>query len=250
LRRTAARSRIVDVTRLFKLALAAVFLLTLAAPPAGAQGDDLSGLGWAVLVGSVAIVLVLVAGATVLGVGLDYVIPDAPFKLAEENVNILLSAGRVRVSAEYVFQNDGDKDKVFALRYPFGRGRGVGPAKDVTVKDPAGAEIPFERKNKSMNFDVTVPAKTKTTVAVTYEQPVSGTHFTYFLGKDRFWGLDGAFTTFSVTAPAAFGTVTSTYPLKRVSAEAGATGYVFVRDDFYPQMNFALTWEKAAAGEP
>lgn len=237
------------MTRLLKLALAAVLLLTLAAPPAGAQ-DDLSGLGWAVLVGSVAIVLVLVAGATVLGVGLDYVIPDAPFKLAEENVNILLSAGRVRVSAEYVFQNDGDKDKVFALRYPFGRGRGVGPAEDVTVKDAAGAEIPFERKNKSMNFDVTVPAKSQTTVAVTYEQPVSGTAFTYLLGKERFWGLGGAFTTFSVTAPTAFGAVTATYPLKKVSAEAGANGYVMVRDDFYPQMNFALTWEKAAAPAP
>ncbi len=69
--------------RVLKLGLAAVLLSTLAAPPAGAQNDDLSGLGWALLVGSVAIVLVITAAATVLGVGLDYVVPDAPFKLAE-----------------------------------------------------------------------------------------------------------------------------------------------------------------------
>jgi hypothetical protein len=238
------------VIRFFKLGLAVVLSLTLAAPLAGAQSDDLSGLGWAVLIGSVAFVLVFTAAGTVLGVGLDYVVPDAPFKLAEENVDIHLSAGQLSVSAEYVFQNDAEKDKKLELSYPFGRGWGVGPAANAAVTDGAGAEISFAWKKKNITFGVTVPAKSRATVVVKYEQPVSGTTFTYLLGKDRFWGFAGAHTAFTVTAPAAFGDVSSSYPLKKVSAKGDAAGYVFVRDDFYPQMNFTITWENAPEATP
>lgn len=193
----------------------------------------------------------LVFGITSLaGVGLDYFVPDAPFKLAEENVDIFLSAGRVSVSAEYVFENYAEEDKKLALTYPFGRGRGVGPAAKVTVTEGAGAEIPFAWKKKNITFDVTVPAKSRASVFVKYEQPASGTIFTYPLGKDRFWGFAGAHTAFTVTAAAAFGDVSSSYPLKKVSAKGDAAGYVFVRDDFYPQMNFTITWENAPAATP
>lgn len=235
---------------IFKIGLIVVLLFTLAAPPAGAQGDDLSGLGWAILVGSVALVLAITAAATLLGVGLDYVVPDAPFRLAEENVDIHLSAGRVRVSAEYVFQNDADEEKTLELRYPFGRGWGVEPAANVAVTDGAGAEIPLAWKKKEITFGVTVSAKSRANVVVKYEQPVSGKTFTYPLGKDRFWGFAGAHTAFTVTAPPAFGDISSSYPLKKVSAKGDAAGYVFVRDDFYPQMNFTITWEKSPPATP
>lgn len=133
---------------------------------------------------------------------------------------------------------------------PFGRGWGVGPAANAAVTDGAGAEIPFARKKKNITFDVTVPAKGRASVVVKYEQPVSGTTFTYLLGKDRFWGFAGAHTAFTVTAPAAFGDVSSSYPLKKVSAKGDDAGYVFVRDDFYPQMNFTITWENAPEATP
>ena len=236
------------LARVLKLGLAAVLLSTLAAP--SAQGDGLSSLGLIIVIGSAAFVLVVTAAVTYAGVGLDYVIPDAPFKLAEENVDIFLSADRVSVSAEYVFQNDGKKDKELELSYPFGKGRGVGPAEDVAVTDGAGTEIPFERKNKNINFGFTVPAGSRTEVVVKYEQPVSGTTFTYLLGKDRFWGFGGAFTTFTVTAPAALGKVDSVYRLDKVAEDGDNTSYVYVRDKFYPTKNFTITWKKAAPATP
>jgi len=237
------------LARVLKLGLAAVLLSTLAAP-SSAHGDGLSSLGLIIVIGSAAFVLVVTAAVTYAAVGLDYVIPDAPFKLAEENVDIFLPPDRVSVSAEYVFQNDADKDKELELSYPFGGGRGVGPAEGVTVTDGAGAETPFAWKNKNITFGVTVPARSRASVVVTYEQPVSGTTFTYLLGKDRFWGLGGAFTTFTVTAPAAAGKVGSVYGLKKVAEDGDKTSYVYVRDKFYPTKNFTITWKKAAPATP
>jgi hypothetical protein len=238
------------VNRLFKLALAVVLSVTLTAPPAAAQGDSMEGFGWYLLVGSVAIVLVVVVVAAYAGYGFSFLIPDAPFKLAEESVDINISADRVRVSATYVFQNDGDREKTLELAYPFGQGRGVGPAEKVTVTDGAGDEIPFTWKKKKITFAVAAAAAAETKVLVKYEQPVTGTIFKYLLGKDRFWGYGGAFTTVTVTAPVAFGNISASYPLESVAAPEDAVGYVFVRDDFYPDMNFTLRWKRPPAEDP
>jgi hypothetical protein len=164
--------------------------------------------------------------------------------LAEETVEIDISADRVSVSATYVFQNDGGREKTLELAYPFGQGRGLGPAENVTVADGDGDEIDFERKKKKIEFDVHTPASGETKVRVAYEQPTTGTTFTYLLGQDRFWGLGGAFTTFTVTAPTAFGRIDCNYPLEQVSDDGEAAGYVFARDDFYPQMNFSINWKR------
>jgi hypothetical protein len=238
--------------RIFKLTLAAVLLTTLAAAPAGAQGDDPGAGTWFLYFAVVAGAFVLVvAGAVILaGTGLDHVIPDAPFKLAEESVDISLSAGRAEVSAEYVFRNDGKKDKELSLNYPFGEGRGVGPAEDVMVTDGAGAEVPFEWKGKNIIIEITVPAKSEAALVVKYGQPLSGTAFTYLLGKDRFWRLGGAFTTFTVKADAALGEIDSVYGLKKVAGEEGCTSYVYVHDEFFPDNSFTLSWKETPPAAP
>jgi hypothetical protein len=241
LRRTAARSRIVDVTRLFKLALAAVFLLTFAAPPAGAQGDD-GRWGW-YFFGIIALgVAAFFGGTALIAIGLDRAVPDPAVALAEEHVKINLTPGGVRVSTECVFQNDAEEQKTVKLTYPFGKGRGVGAAENVAVTDGAGAKTPFTQKRGSIKFGLAVPAQSRAEVIIDYDQPASGTTFIYLLGKDRRWGRGGAYTTFLVTAPAAFGEVTSVYPLDKVAERDGYVSYVYTNDEFYPQTNFAITW--------
>ncbi len=232
--------------RVLKLGLAVVLSLTLTAPPAAAQGD---GWGWSFGVGTtVAIALVVVVVAAYLGYGFSFLIRDAPFRLAEEAVDINISADRVSVSAAYVLRNDGDQDETLALAYPFGEGRGVGPAENVALADGAGKEIPFAWEGDKVTFEVSIPRKNYAQVFVSYEQPVSGTAFTYLLGKDRFWGLPGADTTFVVTPSAPVGNVSSIYSLKKVAEdEGGSVRYEYKRKRLYPQNNFTLTWENAAA---
>lgn len=184
---------------------------------------------------------------SLVGVGLESVIPDSPVRMAEEYVEIELAPGSVKVSATYAFQNDTRGDEKLTLAYPFGEGRGVGAAEDVALSDGLGNEIPFAWKGDRIAFDVNVPRKNYAQVYVAYEQPLDGTAFTYLLGKDRFWGLPGADTTFVVTAPAALGRVSSVYSVKKVAEESGVVRYEYSRKRFYPQNNFNLTWENAAA---
>jgi hypothetical protein len=233
------------VPGLFKLSLAIVLSAALTAPPALAQDG---GYGWSFGVGvTLAIAVVVVVVGAYLGYGFSFLILDAPFGLAEETVDINLSADRVTVSATYVFRNDGDEEKTLELAYPFGEGRGVGPAENVALSDGLGNEIPFTWKGDRIAFDVSVPRKNYAQVFVSYEQPLDGTAFTYLLGKDRFWNLPGADTSFVVTAPAALGRVSSVYSIKKVAEEGGVVRYEYSRKRFYPQNNFNLTWENAAA---
>jgi len=206
---------------------------------------------YVLIAGSIVLVSFVIFGVMSLGgVGLDHVVPGAPFRLAEETVDITLSADRVSVSAAYVFRNDDNREKTLKLAYPFGEGRGVGGAEHITVTDGAGKEIMFGWKKRELTFTVVAPAEAETTVKVEYEQPVTGTVFKYVWGKDRFWGLGGAFTTVTVTAPAAFGEISASYPLENVPGPEDGVGYVFVRDDFYPQMNFTLKWKRPPREEP
>jgi hypothetical protein len=234
--------------RVLKLGLAVVLLSTLAAPPAGAQGDDIPA--WPLILLPILVVAFFFGVSTLAAIGLDRAIPDPPVALAEEHVKINLAPDGVRVSAECVFQNNADKDKTLELSYPFGKGRGVGPAEDVAVTDGAGREMPFTRKKGNVKFAVAVPAKTRLEVVIDYRQPVSGTIFSYLLGKDRFWGRGGAYTTFLVTSPAAAGKVDSVYRLDKVAEEDGCTSYVYVRDKFYPTKNFTITWKKPPPAKP
>jgi hypothetical protein len=230
--------------RVLKLGLAVVLSLTLAAPPAGAHGDE-PGTGTLalILIGGIVVIVVAFYGvATLAAVGFEAAVPDPPVALAEEHVKINLAADGVSVSAECVFQNNADEDKTLELSYPFGRGRGVGPAEEVALTDGAGREMPFTRENGNIKFAVGVPAKSRLEVVIDYRQPVSGTIFRYLLGKDRRWGRAGAYTTFLVTAPATFGKVTSVYPLDKVAEDGGSVSFVYVNDEFYPQTNFTITW--------
>ncbi len=206
-------------------------------------------LGYVIAAGTVVLFSLAIFGAmSLVGVGLDWVIPDSPVRMAEEYVEIELAPGSVRVSATYAFENDTGGDETLALAYPFGKGRGVGPAENVALSDGAGEEIPFAWKGSKVTFEVSVPRKNYAQVFVSYEQPVSGTAFTYLLGKDRFWGLPGADTTFVITASAPLGNVSSVYSLKKVAEdEGGSVRYEYKRKKLYPQNNFTLTCKNAAA---
>jgi hypothetical protein len=207
----------------------------------------MSSLGWALLAWLTIVPLAIFGAISILAVELNLAVPEAALRMAEEYVELELAPGTVRVSATYAFENDTGDDEVLSLAYPFGLGRGVGAPENVALSDGLGAEIPFAWKGDRITFDVAVPRKNYAQVVVSYEQPLDGTAFTYLLGKDRFWNLPGADTTFVVTAPAALGRVGSVYSLEKVADENGVVRYEFSRKRFYPQDNFNLTWENAAA---
>ena len=209
-------------------------------------------MSWVILGGVVVLIPLAIFGVmSLVGVGLDYAVPDSPLRMVEEYVEINLAPGRVRVSATYAFRNDTSRDEALALAYPFGTGLGVGPPENVAISDGVGKEIPFAWEGDRISFAFAVPRENYAQVFVAYEQPLSGTAFTYLLGKDRFWGLPGADTTFVVTAPAALGNVSSVYSLQKVAEEeGGSVRYEYKRKKFYPPNNFTLTWEKRPPAGP
>lgn len=206
----------------------------------------MENFGWVFLGALILVPLAIFGAMAIVGIGLEWAIPNSPVRMAEEYVEIELAPGRVKVSATYAFRNDTRRDAVLSLGYPFGEGRGVGAPEEVALSDGLGNAIPFAWKGDRITFNVAVPRKNYAQVYVAYEQPLDGTAFTYLLAKDRFWNLRGADTTFVVTAPAALGRVSSVYSIKKVAEEGGVVRYEYSRKRFYPQDNFNLTWENAA----
>jgi hypothetical protein len=64
------------------------------------------GFGWVFLSGLILFPLAIFGAVSLVGVGLDWAVPDPPVRMAEEYGEIELAPGRVKVSATYAFEND------------------------------------------------------------------------------------------------------------------------------------------------
>lgn len=164
-------------------------------------------------------------------------------ELAAEDVTITLAPPRARVEGTYTFVNAGDEAGTVRVTYPIPRGPGLGQAENVSVRDAAGNAVPFSRKLDGVAFEVAVPPGGEAAVSVAYEQPCEGCEYEYVIAGDRGWRPIGT-ATYAVVAPVQLAPLECPYELQETPAAEGLVRYEFRRDDFYPDVDFVLHWER------
>jgi len=166
-------------------------------------------------------------------------------RFVREDVTITLEAERAGVDGFYRFHNPGDKPRTLRLRYPFARGPQLGEPGNVVVRDEAGAALPFTWEHKQIAFDVTIPPQGDAVVEVSYEQPCRGGNFTYIVTTTRRWRRPIDVAHFVVEAPAALAPIKSSYEFEETAAGEDSVRYEFRRENFYPDVDLHLYWERA-----
>jgi hypothetical protein len=163
---------------------------------------------------------------------------------AGENVTITVAPPRVTVEGTYTFYNAGDAPEKLELTYPFPRGPGLGKPENISVRDGAGEDVPFSWKRHDIVFELTAPPQSEAAASVAYEQRCDGCEYTYILTSKRDWRRPIGKATFAVEVPPQLAPVESSYKLKDVPAREGVVRYELRRDDFYPDVDLVLRWER------
>jgi hypothetical protein len=161
-----------------------------------------------------------------------------------EEVTITLGPERARVTGVYRFHNPGDKPQTLKLRYPFARGPELGEPENISVRDGDGADVPFSWKRHHLAFEVIIPPQTEAEVLVAYEQRCLGCEFTYILTSTRSWRRPIEEATFAVEVPPQLAPLEGSYQLEEVASSEGGVRYELRREDFYPDVDLTLRWER------
>lgn len=168
----------------------------------------------------------------------------AKAKFTGEDVTITVAPPRATVEGEYTFYNAGDEPEKVKLNYPFPRGPGLGKAENISVRDGDGGDIPFSRKHHDVSFNITVPPRSEAVVSVAYEQPCEGCEYKYILTGTRDWQRPIGKATFAVEVPPQLAPVEGSYELEEVPAREGVVRYELRREDWYPDVDLVLHWER------
>ncbi|UCH78207.1 MAG: hypothetical protein JSU81_10865 [Candidatus Coatesbacteria bacterium] len=162
-----------------------------------------------------------------------------------EEVTIALGPERARVAGVYRFHNPGDKSRTLRLRYPFARGPELGEPENIVVRGAAGDDLPFTWKRHDIAFEVTIPPQAEAEIVVAYEQRCRGCEFTYILTSTRSWRRPIEEATFAVDVPPQLAPLEGSYELEEVaSPREGVVRYQLRREDFYPDVDLVLRWER------
>ncbi len=161
-----------------------------------------------------------------------------------ENVTITLAPPTATVEGTYTFYNAGDEAEKLKLYYPFPRGPGLGKPENISVRDAEGGDIPFSWKRHDVAFEVTVPPQSEAVVSVAYEQRCDGCEYKYILTSTRDWQRPIGKAVFAVEVPPQLAPVEGSYELEEVASREGVVRYELRRDDFYPDVDFVLHWER------
>ncbi len=165
-------------------------------------------------------------------------------KFAGENVTITVAPPRVTVAGTYTFYNDAEEAQKIELYYPFPRGPGLGKPENISVRDGAGEDVPFSWKRHDIVFELTAPPRGEATASVSYEQRCDGCDYTYILASKRDWQRPIGKAAFAVEVPPQLAPIESSYKLEEVAAREGVVRYELRRDDFYPDVDLVLHWER------
>lgn len=161
-----------------------------------------------------------------------------------EEVTITVAPPRATVAGTYRFYNAGDEPLTLALRYPFARGPDLGEPENVVVRDADGQTLPLSRKRHDVAFELTVPPRTEAEVSVAYEQACTGCEFTYVLVTTRDWPRPVEKAAFVIEVPPQLAPLKGSYELEEVPGREGVVRYELHREDFYPDVDLVLHWER------
>ncbi|UCH78208.1 MAG: hypothetical protein JSU81_10870 [Candidatus Coatesbacteria bacterium] len=189
--------------------------------------------------------LIRIIAALAAAVAVGAAAAGATAQFRGEEVTITIAPPKVTVEGKYRFYNGDDEPCTLELKYPFARGPELGEPENVSVRDAAGENLPFSWKYHRITFEVVIPPQAEAEFSVLYEQPCRGCEYKYVLATTRNWQRPIAEATYAVDVPRQLAPLEGSYRLEEVaSSREGVVRYELRREDFYPDVDLVLRWER------
>jgi len=159
-----------------------------------------------------------------------------------EQIRIDILTHSCRLTGNYTFRNDSDRAIRQMLSYPF-------PVQDklpypdfISITDENGENIPFTKQKKSIQFPVTLKAKSSRIYNIVYEQSTPGKFFEYILETTKNWYFPLASAEFSIFAPDTIIIQDISPPGFKIIGNGSETRYRLYRENFRSDKNLSIQW--------
>jgi len=159
-----------------------------------------------------------------------------------EQIRINILTHSCRLAGNYTFRNDSDRAIRQMLSYPFPVQDKLPYPDSISITDKNGENIPLIKQKKSIQFPVTLKAKSSRIYNIVYEQSTPGQFFEYVLDTTMDWHFPLASAEFIIIVP---GNITITnisltdYEITKNGAE---TRYRIYRENFRSAKNLSIQW--------
>lgn len=162
-----------------------------------------------------------------------------------ENINISVKDSITEVEGYYyLFNNDVDDIKI-ALAYPFPINEDLKFPSVVSVFDDTHKnKIPYRKREKSISFPVPISALDSTIVLINYTQECTNKSFEYILTSTKMWGKPLELAEFTIEIDNNLKLISHSYDFDSTYTNKDKTYYYFKRENFFPDENIHLKWER------
>ena len=184
----------------------------------------------------------LVFGALLLSPEETAAAPSISFR--GERIVLTVLGDRIRVCGDYHFRNHASEDASQRLFYPFPVDS-LHPVPDTTSIETGGAPVPFRVGARGVAFTAEVPAGSKRTYRICYEQDCAVPEGCYILTTTAAWREPLVEADFEVIVPAGFELTHLSYEAEEGKRGDGATVYRFHRTRFLPDRDLCVKWRIA-----
>jgi hypothetical protein len=162
-----------------------------------------------------------------------------------ENIIINVEDSITEVEGYYYLFNNSVDDTKIVLAYPFPVNENLKFPYVVSVFDKTHKnKISYRKRKKSISFPVSISALDSTIVLINYTQKCANKNFEYILTSTKYWGKPLELAEFTIEIDNNLKLISHSYEFDTTYQEKDKTYYYFKRENFFPDKNIYLRWER------
>ncbi len=162
-----------------------------------------------------------------------------------EKINITVKDSIAVVEGYYYFFNNNVDDIKIALAYPFLVNDDLKfPCAIIVFDNTHKNKMPYRKREKSISFPMLISALDSTIILINYTQECTNRNFEYILTSTKYWGKPLELAEFTIEIDNSLKLISHSYDFDSTYQEYDKTYYYFKRENFFPDENIYLRWER------
>jgi hypothetical protein len=162
-----------------------------------------------------------------------------------ENINITVNDSTAEVEGYYYLFNNSVDDIKITLAYPFPLNGGLEFPFVISVfNNTARDNIAYKKRKNSISFPVFISALDSTIILINYTQKCTNRYFEYIVTSTKLWGKPLELAEFTIEIDSNLKLSSHSYGFDSTYKEKDKTYYYFKKENFFPDENIYLRWER------
>ena len=162
----------------------------------------------------------------------------------QEDLAIYVNDSTCTLKGHYFLKNNTKRDLSIPIYYPIAIDETQNYPDYILLRRSCGKEIKYQKDSKGIGFSVNIPADSIISIYIEYEQYVYSNNFEYIVESTRSWGEALKKAKIEIHLPHKFRLLKTSFSYNKVKNRADGLIYIIERNNFYPDKNVIIEWER------